>query len=208
MTEIQHDNATPENIDKIKSLMKGIGIEINVAKRTSKTLFKLQTSHKKATLLDGTAGNVLNFDFLTFKNGKIETRYPVSDIVQKVIDCGNQYVDFFEALRIVDLETNEMHSYVDSVRAYIDFEFDFNNPENHEIVLNFAHNKTNMSNVISNQSVICSGTHNSMYIVFDFKGNMTVNRVNIARKRTLQAWDNAIESNFKEYGMLTEIVRI
>lgn len=208
MTEIQHDNATPENIDQIKSLMKGMGIEINGAKRSSASMFKLQTSHKKATLLDGPVGNVLNFNFLTFNNGKIETRYSVSEIIQKVIDCGNQYVDFFEALRIIDLENNEMHSYADSVRAYIDFEFDFNNTDNHEIVLNFAHNKTNMSNVISNQSVICSGTHNSMYIVFDFKGNMTVNRVNVARKRTLEAWDNAIESNFKEYGMLTEMVKI
>lgn len=204
---------TTENENNIKLkiiqiMMNKFGIEVKEMRKKSNLTFTLKTSHKNALLLAGTYSDVLNFDFLTFKNGKISTRYPANDIIQKIIDYGNQYVDFFESLRIVDIEKNQLYSYADAVKAYIDFEFDIKNPDKNEIVLNFEHNKSKLSNVISNQEVICSGNHTSMYIVFDLEGNMKVNRVNVARKRTLQAWDNSIESNFKEYGMLTEIVRI
>jgi hypothetical protein len=195
-------------LKSIQIMLNKFGIEVKEMRKKSHLKFTLKTSHKNALLLAGTYCDVLNFDFLTFKKGKIETNYPANDIIQKIIDYGNQYVDFFEALRIVDIETNQLHSYVDSVKAYIDFEFDLKNPDKNEIVLNFEHNKSKMSNVISNQAVICSGTHTSMYMVFDLEGNMKVNRINVARKRTLEAWDNVIEKDFKEYGLLTEMVKI
>lgn len=203
--------ANTKNLSKtfedIKKLMKNFGIEITAIKKTSGSKYSLTTSHKKAVLFDGD-NSVLNFDFLTFKDGKIETKYPANIIIQKIIDYGNEYVDFFDALRLEDIETKQLHSYKDAVKAYIDFDFDWNNPEKHEIVLNFAHNVSKITHLITNKSVINSGGYDNMYIVFNMNGDMTVNRLNVARKRTLEAWENAIESNFKEYGILTEIVRI
>ena len=204
---------TPEtnsskNFETIQIMMKRFGIDINDIKKISTHKFNLKTSHKKAVLLAGNHTDTLNFDFLTFKDKKIETQYPVNEIIQKVIDYGNQYVDFFDALRIFDIETKQTHSYADSVKAFIDFEFDWNTPKNNEIVLNFKHNKSPLSNLISNNTVISSGTHQSTYIVFDLEGNMTVNRMNVFRKQTIEAWGNNTENNFKEYGVLTEMVNI
>jgi len=196
-----------ETFENIKNMMKNFGIEITAIKKTSGSKYNLTTSHKKAVLFDG-GNSVLNFDFLTFKDGKIETSYPTNTIIQKIIDYGNEYVDFFDALRLEDIETKKLYSYKDAVKAYIDFDFDWNNPEKHEIVLNFAHNVSSITHLITNKSVINSGGYDNMYIVFNMNGDMTVNRLNVARKRTKEAWNNEINSNFKEYGLLTEIVRI
>jgi hypothetical protein len=47
-----------------------------------------------------------------------------------------------------------------------------------------------------------------MHIVFNLDGEMTVNRLNVHRKRTLAVWGDDIKNNFKEYGLLTEMARI
>lgn len=202
------DTDMPENIESLKAMMNKFGIEINDVKYSSVNEFNLKTSHKKALLLTGTNEDILNFDFLKFKDGKIQTSYPVNEVIQKVIDYGNQQVDFFDALRLHDLETNKLYSYIDAVTAFIDFEFDWNNPEKHELVLNFSHNRSPMCQLVSNKSIIASGAYHSMHIVFDLEGNITVNRLNVHRKRTLEAWDNMIENSFREYGLLTEMARI
>lgn len=207
MNTLNADVNSYENFETIKQMMARFDIEINDIKKSHGYQYNLKTSHKRAVLLAGSHFDVLNFDFLTFKNGKIETKYPVNKIIQKVIDFGNQQVDFFDALRLFDIELNKMYSYNDSVKAFIDFELDWENPHKHEIVLNFSHTKSQMCQLVSNKSTIAS-SYNSMHIVFDLDGNMTVNRVNVNRKRTLEAWDNVIEKDFKEYGILTEMVRI
>lgn len=196
------------NFENIKTMLSKFNIEINDIKKTHGNQFNLKTSHKKAVLFANNNNDCLNFDFLTFKDGKIETRYPSHPIIQKVIDYGNQQIDFFDALRLLDLETNQMHSYTDSIRCFIDFEFEWDKPENHEIVLNFSHTKSQMCQLVSNQSMIASGAYHSMHIVFNLAGDMTVNRLNVHRKRVFQAWDNVIEKDFKEYGLLTEMARI
>jgi hypothetical protein len=65
-----------------------------------------------------------------------------------------------------------------------------------------------MCQLISNTDTITSGTHQSMHIVFNLDGEMTVNRLNAHRKRTLAVWGDDIKKNFKEYGLLTEMARI
>lgn len=207
MTTPENTKKLNETFEAIKNLMKNFGIEITDIKKASGSKYSLTTSHKKAVLFNG-GNSVLNFDFLTFKDGKIETKYPANNIIQKIIDYGNEYVDFFDALRLEDIETKKLHSYKDAVKAYIDFDFDWNNPEKHEIVLNFAHNVSKITHLITNKSIINSGGYDNMYIVFNINGDMTVNRLNVARKRTMEAWNNEINSNFKEYGLLTEVVRI
>lgn len=196
------------NFEKIKTMMSRFDIEINDIKKTNKDQFKLDTSHKKAVLFSSKNNDMINFDFLTCKEGKIESQYPVNPIIQKVIDYGNQQIDFFNAIRLLDLRTNKMHSYIDSIKCFIDFEFEWVSPEKHEIVLNFSHTKSQMCQLISNQTMIATGAYHSMHIVFNLDGDMTVNRLNVHRRRVFQAWDNVIEKDFKEYGLLTEMAHI
>lgn len=194
--------------ENIKKLMKDFGIEVTDIKKKSGTHYSLTTSHKKAGFYSGTNCDILNLDFLTFTDCKIETKYPVNEVIQKIIDYGNQYVDFFEALRIQDLLTNKLYNYATAVKAYIDFELNLEDPSQNEIVLTFEHNKSSMCHLISNTDTITSGTHQSMHIVFNLAGEMTVNRLNAHRKRTLAVWGDDIKKSFKEYGLLTEMVRI
>lgn len=208
MNKLNTEADSYANFENLKTMLSTFDIEINDIKKTNGNKFNLNTSHKKAVLFANGNNDILNFDFLTFKEGKIETRYPTHPIIQKVIDYGNQQIDFFDALRLLDLETNKMHSYIDSIRCFIDFEFEWDRPDNHEIVLNFSHNKSQMCQLISNQSMIASGAYHSMHIVFNLDGDIKVNRLNVHRKKVFQAWENVIEKDFKEYGLLTEMARI
>jgi len=199
-------NASPK-FHEVESILNGLGITINeVTKKTDKRV-SLKTSHKIAKMINLDSSLAFNFDFLTFKDCKIETKYPVNDVLQKVIDYGNQYVDFFEALRIQDLLTHKLYNYAESVKPYIDFDFSRDNSDDHEIVLNFEHTKSSMCQLISNTSTITSGSHQSMYIVFNLSGEMKVNRVNVSRKRTIEAWDDDTNKSYKEYGLLTEMIK-
>lgn len=199
-------NASPK-FNEVESILNEFGITINDIKKKSENIVNLKTSHKVAKMINLESSLTFNFDFLTFKDCKIETKYPVNDVLQKVIDYGNQYVDFFEALRIQDLLTNKLYNYADYVKAYIDFDFNRDDPSEHEIVLNFEHSKSSMCQLVSNTETISSGSHQSMYIVFNLKGEMRVNRVNVNRKRTIAAWEDNTDKSYKEYGLLTEMIK-
>lgn len=202
---LTHINVSPK-YNKVELILNDFGITINEVNKKSETLYNLKTSHKAARMINLSSSLTFNFDFLTLKNCQIESKYPVNEVIQKIINYGNQYVDFFEALRIKDLLTNKLYNYAESVRAYIDFDFNQDNPSEHEIILNFEHTKSSACILISNNIEITSGSHQSMYIVFNLEGEMKVNRVNVNRKRTLAAWEDDSGKSFKEYGLLTDMI--
>lgn len=217
-------NASPK-FNEVESILNDFGIKIDEGKKNSKRhlindngipikftntklerVYHIKTSHKAAKMINLDSSLTFNFDFLTFENCRIDTKYQVNDVIQKIIDYGNQYVDFFEALRIKDLLTHKLYNYAEAVKPYIDFDFNRDDPNQHEIILNFEHTKSNMCSLVSNNMDISSGSHQSMYIVFNLKGEMKVNRVNVSRKRTLAAWEDNIGKSFKEYGLLTDMI--
>lgn len=189
-------------------------IDLKKIKQTAAFEFKLNTSHNKAVLLHGEIGDSVNFDFLKYENGKIVPKVKLGDRLMKIVEIGNKYVDFFEGIRLLDLTNNEISSYHEQVQVFIDFDFDWQDPDENVIFLNFDHPDASLSSLISNKDKIGSATHTSMYISFDMDGNVKNNRLGFVRDKAIAAWNGFINDidnkdfDFKQYGQLTEMVNI
>lgn len=189
-------------------------IDLKTIKQTAAFEFSLTTSHNKAVLLHGEIGDSVNFNFLKYKNGKIVPKVKLSDRLMKIVDIGNQYVDFFEGIRLLNHVNNKMISYHEQVKVFMDFDFDWQDSDENEIRLNFDHPNSSLSSLVSNKNKIGSANHTSMYIAFDLDGNIKNNRLGLVRNKAIAAWDGMLEYNsdgsfdFKHYGVLTEMVNV